>query len=41
MSIFTYLQDKGQLHTVPSLIAFLLVAIVFYRLLLGQKSYTE
>ncbi len=41
MGIFADLQDKNLLHTTPSLIAFLIVSFIGYKVLLGQKSYSN
>ncbi len=41
MCVFAYLQDKNELHSLISLAGFFVVSLIFYRLLLGQKSYTK
>lgn len=40
MSVFAKLQDMDKLHTALPMLAFFAFAIIFYRLLLNQKSYT-
>ena len=39
MSIFAKLQDMGMLHSLLPMAAFFIIALFFYKLLLGQKYY--
>ncbi len=41
MSWFAHLQDLNKLHQPVNFIAFFVVALVFYRILLGQKNYSK